>query len=97
MLQLATLAAQGASEAPDLLITRAVERRLSPHTPQKLFPTGLAVTVAVPISTIANASTHPAADVIEHQEVDSRHSIRPNLGSTNLAVHAGCVTESGSQ
>jgi hypothetical protein len=49
MLQLATLSARDASEVPDLLITPG--SRAAPcavlHTPQKLFRTGLAVTVAV--------------------------------------------------
>ena len=63
MPQLATLSARPASEAPDLLITPGC--RAAPwavlHTPQKLFPTGLAATIAVPISTSGNSALLIAA------------------------------------
>ena len=48
MLHLATLSGRGASGAPDLLITRAVDQDSGPrpHSP-KSVRTGLAVTVSV--------------------------------------------------
>ena len=57
MLQLATLSTRGASGALDLLITRAVEQHLlASSTLPKSSRTGLAVTIAVPISTIGNSA-----------------------------------------
>jgi hypothetical protein len=90
MLQLATLSARRASEAPDLLIILAVEQHLWLSIRPKLFRTDLAVTVAVPISTGGNSALLIGAGYMIVNEVDlnlagcgvkphSRRPCRPGL------------------
>ena len=82
MLQLATPSARGASETPDLLIIRAVEQHLAlSSTSQKLFRTGLAVTVEFAISTIGNSAG----------PIGAGYMIINELAPTRAGCGANCI------